>query len=1332
MGSEALLQQACELAFAVAREDAEADPTVEPPGDMRSFLYLARLPRRAIAVAQQAIEDNADFRARVASRANEDEVGRAGYLWLQRPIGWAPEFEELTRQAEEGVLVDGFVDRDPSGEIRIATVSPIRGTMDDDPPHPPGAVPLGLAPVSSDQESADDGEDRVAELDSEADAIESELSSLRGLVDRLAGERELVLASSGSDDTTYSSVNYEDEVHALTSDLESVRHELALAQSDLAVARQEREEARRQQSDALKKQVELERQLNVVREERSSIETNFSEAQVSLISFEDRLKRANSSLEDLERERNIAQSQLDTMTTERNQLREDRAAIKAERDDLSARLEDVREKTGGVDVGELTSSNRSLTQELEATSRELARMMAQVENYEEQIRVTSSRADALKTEKIDLSSRLAESDLSLETTRTQHEALKVDSERLAAEVGTLRAERDSLQSQLTELQESLSDVLSEQAESRARNDADRKALNELRVERDVLLARMNDIEQADRNYESRIQSLSKERDDLVAIRDDLINERGQLRGEAAAASSTRSQMQAKIDELEGRIGPMETELQAERRQRQELANRLLELDELAENNDKEIERLSTERDDLRSTVERLQDERVDANQLRVERDNLQEQLRVAERRLDEESSRHQSSHNELTERLGLMESDKTSLEQRQAETISELAGVREDYEEASRELSRIKLEIDREQADRESIVAEADRQRNDFQERIAQLEQERSETAQRLAEADRMRGEAERLKAEAERQRDRLEEQRIDAERRRAEAEQARSDALEARRRAEAERDRADETRAEAEQVAAQAEESRVQAERTTTQAEQARAAAERAREAADESRRRAEDEARESRAAAQAAQSALDQATASQVAFASPGRGNDTVDAVVDRSLLDDDRADEDHADDWVDETRDDDQVAAFGGVGSFVGADGSDDQPADDDGVEFDNDAEDVGDDDDLDQGAEVSAVSLIDDVDEDVAGYEPTGTFDAVDPYRSNGERLEPIRFDGGADDDREWASSDFFGADDADREEVESDDGDDNDADGDSWRPAAQVVEMNDHRIPSLITEPAPSVAAEPEEDDLDEISKLISQTVTSFGADAADDGTVDNSLDAYRSGDDTALYGAESFDSAASFDPGSSPDAGSSFESGSAFDAGSSFDERAYEDMVGAQQPTGLAPPSVFDSGDANQWGTEGGGRRRIEIPPDLYDDEMAVAQYVVSSPDVVLLVDGDSVAKLGWPSLPVAQQRDALVTYLADLSASSGANPDVVFDGRIGDADSLPASRAVRIRLSTPPTEPTAALDELVTAYPDQWPIALVTDDHDLAASALARGATVLNNGQLLDLFIAQ
>jgi len=192
---------------------------------------------------------------------------------------------------------------------------------------------------------------------------------------------------------------------------------------------------------------------------------------------------------------------------------------------------------------------------------------------------------------------------------------------------------------------------------------------------------------------------------------------------------------------------------------------------------------------------------------------------------------------------------------------------------------------------------------------------------------------------------------------------------------------------------------------------------------------------------------------------------------------------------------------------------------------------------------------------------------------------------------------------------------------------------------------------------------------------------------------------------------------------------------------------GGARSTG-GPPSVFDmDGDENfarsadvplqspamgaPAGDAGVGRRQIELPPGITDD-VEIARHVVSCPDVVLLVDGDSVAKMGWPSLPVTQQRDALVSYLGDLATDTGASPDVVFDGRIGEEQSLPAGRNVRIRLSTPPTEPAAALDELVDAYPEHWPIAVISDDSNLARSASMRGATVLTNGQLLDLFISQ
>lgn len=147
-------------------------------------------------------------------------------------------------------------------------------------------------------------------------------------------------------------------------------------------------------------------------------------------------------------------------------------------------------------------------------------------------------------------------------------------------------------------------------------------------------------------------------------------------------------------------------------------------------------------------------------------------------------------------------------------------------------------------------------------------------------------------------------------------------------------------------------------------------------------------------------------------------------------------------------------------------------------------------------------------------------------------------------------------------------------------------------------------------------------------------------------------------------------------------------------------------------------------------QRRIEVPTDLLDDPVESARFVVSLPDVVLLVDGDPVAELGWEDSTVAERREALVHYLADLSAASGAMVDVVFDGRIGGAESLPSSRAVRIRLSSPPTEPVKVIDELIDAYPEQSPIAMVTNN-EFPDAAVDRGVAFLTNDQLVDLLVA-
>jgi predicted RNA-binding protein with PIN domain len=68
------------------------------PVPLRPFLQFAKLPARAVDAARRAVDSDEEFRARVAEVVSEEDVGRAGWLWLTRPPDWESELEELQRE----------------------------------------------------------------------------------------------------------------------------------------------------------------------------------------------------------------------------------------------------------------------------------------------------------------------------------------------------------------------------------------------------------------------------------------------------------------------------------------------------------------------------------------------------------------------------------------------------------------------------------------------------------------------------------------------------------------------------------------------------------------------------------------------------------------------------------------------------------------------------------------------------------------------------------------------------------------------------------------------------------------------------------------------------------------------------------------------------------------------------------------------------------------------------------------------------------------------------------------------------------------------------------
>jgi predicted RNA-binding protein with PIN domain len=89
VGGERLLRDACRLALEVAAAGEAASPRIPAPAVLVPLFRHTRLSAASYAKVRACIDEDGVFRARVAEAATPETVGRAGWLWLDRPVGWA-------------------------------------------------------------------------------------------------------------------------------------------------------------------------------------------------------------------------------------------------------------------------------------------------------------------------------------------------------------------------------------------------------------------------------------------------------------------------------------------------------------------------------------------------------------------------------------------------------------------------------------------------------------------------------------------------------------------------------------------------------------------------------------------------------------------------------------------------------------------------------------------------------------------------------------------------------------------------------------------------------------------------------------------------------------------------------------------------------------------------------------------------------------------------------------------------------------------------------------------------------------------------------------------
>jgi predicted RNA-binding protein with PIN domain len=122
---------ALELAWLVAQKCAQAIPPVSFPRTLRPLLGFSKLGPKALATIRRAVDDDEQFRVRVASGVpTEEVVGRLSWLFLHRPAAWEEEALGLAGAEAERHASSEAARADRTAERQAAKLASARQRAD--------------------------------------------------------------------------------------------------------------------------------------------------------------------------------------------------------------------------------------------------------------------------------------------------------------------------------------------------------------------------------------------------------------------------------------------------------------------------------------------------------------------------------------------------------------------------------------------------------------------------------------------------------------------------------------------------------------------------------------------------------------------------------------------------------------------------------------------------------------------------------------------------------------------------------------------------------------------------------------------------------------------------------------------------------------------------------------------------------------------------------------------------------------------------------------------------------------------------------------------------
>ncbi|TVR25334.1 MAG: hypothetical protein EA389_09225 [Ilumatobacter sp.] len=142
-------------------------------------------------------------------------------------------------------------------------------------------------------------------------------------------------------------------------------------------------------------------------------------------------------------------------------------------------------------------------------------------------------------------------------------------------------------------------------------------------------------------------------------------------------------------------------------------------------------------------------------------------------------------------------------------------------------------------------------------------------------------------------------------------------------------------------------------------------------------------------------------------------------------------------------------------------------------------------------------------------------------------------------------------------------------------------------------------------------------------------------------------------------------------------------------------------------------------------RRALSLPGGVVGDSDAATEHLLRS-GASVLVDGYNVSMLGWPDLPIGEQRRVLLDALENVGRRFGADIAVVFDGAGIAGTAADQRRLVRVVFSAEGVTADDVIRAEVARLPAARPVVVVTDDAEIVRDVRAMGANTVASGRFL------